>query len=157
MFIALAPVASTEGLKAEKMIKLSHFVEPMVFLLTDVLSFYNWFHLSDLAIKVLNNLFGFHIFQIGEKGNGNGNFPAGQSYRCSVYYSQSIRGHYKFSLYDYGVIENLKVYKQKHPPTVPLANFQVPTVMMSGDADKLADPEDVAWLTEQLGANVVFA
>ena len=120
MFIALAPVASTEGLKAERTRKLSHFTEPMVFLLTDVLSFYNWFHLSDLAIKVINKLFGFHI---GEMGNGNVNFPAGQSYRCSVYYSQSIRGHYKFSLYDYGIVENLKVYKQKHPPTVPLANF----------------------------------
>ena len=84
MFIALAPVASTEGLESENLKKLANYVEPIVFLLTDILSFYNWFHLSELTVKAINKLFGLHI---GESGNGNINFPAGQSYRCSVYYA----------------------------------------------------------------------
>ena len=73
-----------------------------------------------------------------------------------VYYSQSIRGDYKFSLYNYGKIKNLQLYGSQDPPVVPLADYAVPTVMMSGTWDKFAPPEDVSWLIEQLGDNVVF-
>ena len=34
--------------------------------------------------------------------------------------------------------------------------YDVPTVLQSGDADGLATPADVAWLSEQLGDKVVF-
>ena len=39
---------------------------------------------------------------------------------------------------------------------MPLENYDVPTVLMSGDIDQLAAPADVAWLSEQLGDKVVF-
>ena len=88
---------------------------------------------------------------------GVGDLPSGQTYRAMVYYAQSIRGDYKFSLYNYGKLENMKKYGSPDPPVVPLNDYKVPTVMLSGDLDKFAPPEDVAWLTTQLGDNVVFS
>lgn len=74
-----------------------------------------------------------------------------------VYYAQSIRGDYKFSLYDYGTMANMQIYGSKDPPAVPLENFDLPTVFQSGTFDEFAPPEDVAWLAEQLGDKVVFS
>jgi len=54
----------------------------------------------------------------------------------------------KFELYDYGKEKNNELYFQDTPPLVPLENFNVPTVLLSGDVDGLGDPEDVAWLSE---------
>jgi len=39
---------------------------------------------------------------------------------------------------------------------VPIQDYRVPTVLLSGDMDELADPADVEWLTAMLGDNVVF-
>ena len=40
---------------------------------------------------------------------------------------------------------------------MPLENYpDIPTVLLSGDVDKLSTPADVAWLSEQLGDKVVF-
>ena len=39
---------------------------------------------------------------------------------------------------------------------MPFSDYSIPTVLLSGDIDNLAVPEDVAWLSEQLGDNVVF-
>ena len=81
-------------------------------------------------------------------GFGGSYFPSGQTYRASVYYSQSINGSYRFNLYDYGRFKNKKVYGQNEPPVVPLDAFDLPTALQSGLLDHLAAPEDVAWLTE---------
>ena len=61
-----------------------------------------------------------------------------------------------YNLYDYGPIKNHKVYGQKEVPRVPIENFNIPTVLLSGDIDGLATPKDVAWLSETLGDKVVF-
>ena len=103
---------------------------------------------SDFIDDESNNMLGF--------GFGGSYFPAGQSYRASVYYSQSTNGSYRFNLYDYGRFKNNKLYGQKEPPFVPLDAFDLPTALQSGSIDHLATPEDVAWLTEQLGDKVVF-
>ena len=52
---------------------------------------------------------------------------------------------------------NMKIYGSKLAPLVPVENYKVPTVLMSGDKDPLADPIDVNWIRQQLGSNVVFA
>ena len=52
---------------------------------------------------------------------------------------------------------NMQIYGQDMAPLVPVQNYGVPTALMSGDVDPLADPIDVQWITEQLGSNVVFA
>ena len=84
------------------------------------------------------------------------NEPSGQSYRTFIYYGQMIRDGLYMRRYDYGRIKNQKVYGQADPPMVPLENYNVPTLLLSGELDKLSDPEDVAWLSQQLGDKVVF-
>ena len=41
-------------------------------------------------------------------------------------------------------------------PAVPLEDYSLPTVLLSGSLDGLATPADVAWLSETLGDKVVF-
>ena len=61
----------------------------------------------------------------------------------------------RYALYDYGD-KNQEVYGQDEAPQVPIENYAVPTALMSGDIDDLAVPKDVEWLSETLGANLVF-
>ena len=83
-------------------------------------------------------------------------FPTGASYRCFKYYAQAINTG-QFTLYDYGMTKNKEIYGTDWAPLVPLENYpDVPTVLLSGDVDKLATPLDVAWLSEQLEEKVVF-
>ncbi len=42
-------------------------------------------------------------------------------------------------------------------PLYPLQDINLNIGMFSGSGDELADPIDVAWLTEELGSNVIFA
>ena len=63
----------------------------------------------------------------------------------------------RFSLYDYGANENMKIYGSELAPLVPIEDYSVPTVLLSGDVDPLADSIDVEWIKEQLADNVVFA
>lgn len=85
------------------------------------------------------------------------NVPSGQSYRCFVYYAQMINTG-RMALYDYGKKENKKRYDgSKTPPIVPLVEkYKVPTALLSGSMDHLADPKDVAQLAIDLGSNLVF-
>ena len=71
--------------------------------------------------------------------------PSGQSYRTFVYYAQMMNDD-RFSLYDYGESMNMKIYGSKLAPLVPVEDYKVPTVLMSGDKDPLADPIDVNWI-----------
>ena len=139
LFIALAPVASTEHMSNKKFRLIANHIDIFEFLVVNVLHIYNWW-------PNYHNLLGL----------GGSYSPAGQTYRASVYYSQSVNGSYRFNLYDYGKFKNKKVYGQDEPPVVPLDAFDLPTALQSGSKDKLATPEDVAWLTEQLGDKVVF-
>ena len=59
-------------------------------------------------------------------------------------------------MFDYGPDANYQIYGQIDPPLLPLKDYNVPTVLLSGDIDHLSDPGDVSWLSEQLGDKVVF-
>ena len=39
---------------------------------------------------------------------------------------------------------------------MPIENYNIPTVLLSGSLDGLSTPSDVAWLSETLGDKVVF-
>ena len=41
-------------------------------------------------------------------------------------------------------------------PLVPIEDYNIPTVLLSGSLDGLSTPADVAWLSETLGDKVVF-
>ena len=60
------------------------------------------------------------------------------------------------ALYDYGRVRNLREYGSAQPPLVPFEDYNLPTAILSGSYDGMADPADVAWTIEALGENVVF-
>ena len=52
--------------------------------------------------------------------------------------------------------KNIWKYGQTIPPDYDIKSIKVPFVIISGSKDPEADPQDVQWLLEQLGENVVF-
>ena len=62
----------------------------------------------------------------------------------------------RYSLYDYGKRKNKKIYGTDEAPLVPIENLDIPVALFSGDLDDLADPADVAFISEKLGDKVVY-
>jgi len=75
--------------------------------------------------------------------------PGGTSVANLLHFAQTYNTG-KFSRYDYGTRGNLKRYHQKTPPEYDLSKVKAPVVLMWGQYDWFADPEDVAWLATQL-------
>ena len=140
----LAPVASTEHLKIKTLRMAANHIKILEPALVDALGFYDWFpptYLGSAAVDafcslesklcttLVSEVFDPEVNNIPRAYMGVSDLPAGQSYRAMVYYAQSIRGDYKFSLYNYGKRKNKKIYGQKDPPAVPLENYNIPTVL----------------------------
>jgi len=75
--------------------------------------------------------------------------PAGTSVQNIDHYAQGLNTG-NFARYDYGILGNLKHYKQRTPPVYNLSSVKAPVFLMWGPEDWLADPTDVAWLATQL-------
>ncbi len=83
-------------------------------------------------------------------------YPAGTSLKNLVHYEQAVNSG-KFAKYDYGKKENMKRYGQETAPEFDLTKIsKVPIGLFIGGEDELADPEDVAWLKEQLPASSII-
>ena len=84
--------------------------------------------------------------------------PAGASVQCLEHYSQIIRSGV-FAYYDHGEKENIRRYGTKTAPPVPLQNITAssapPIQIVTGTRDKLASLQDVRWLRDTLGEEVV--
>ena len=143
VFVALAPVASTQYLKIKSLRAAANHIHLCTFLLTDVLSYYSWFapmYLGseaidafcliekDLCRNFMSHLLNPALDNVDRFEMGVSDLPAGQTYRAMVYYAQSIREDYRFSLYNYGTIENRRIYGSPDPPAVPLQDYKLPTV-----------------------------
>jgi len=76
-------------------------------------------------------------------------FPAGTSVKNMYHYAQAAVSN-DFKKYDYGWLENLVWYGSFHAPSYDLRKIHVPTVLISGTKDPLADPVDVKWISEHL-------
>jgi triacylglycerol lipase len=77
------------------------------------------------------------------------NIPAGQGYKSPLHYGQLIDHKTQvFQRFDHGTEENMKKYGQATPPDYDLKSIRVPIALIAGTYDKLADPEDVKWLSE---------
>ncbi|KPJ09852.1 Lipase 3 [Papilio machaon] len=73
--------------------------------------------------------------------------PAGASAKTIALYAQNMDS---FSKYDYGPEKNLEVYGSRVPPEYMLNRTRMPTVLIYGRNDFVADPRDVKWLSLQL-------
>ena len=63
----------------------------------------------------------------------------------------------KFVYFDYRREANCAIYHQSHPPEYDLSIIKdFPIMLIGGQQDKLADPEDVKWLNHELKDNVIY-
>ncbi|XP_011864481.1 PREDICTED: lipase 1-like, partial [Vollenhovia emeryi] len=76
-------------------------------------------------------------------------FPAGSSTQAFIHYYQNLRIN-EFRMYDYGVAENYKRYKQKKPSSYDLKKITAPTVLIYSDNDNLVPEENVLELGKRL-------
>ena len=74
-------------------------------------------------------------------------YPAGAGYRNLVHYAQDIHND-GFNRFNFGERANLVKYGYVEPPAYPLEDFNIPTALVAGTLDRLADPTDVAWLNQ---------
>ena len=85
------------------------------------------------------------------------NLPAGASYRNTLHYAQLMDLPYQeFLRWDYGKEGNMKNYGQASPPAYDLSLLDFPLAILSGSKDKMADPKDVKWTSEQLKNTTIF-
>ena len=171
LFIALAPVASTSHIDSPIATALAPHIKLLELGLAHVLGYRNWFAPMPRAVHLVDTICG-GVFAFACKDffkllhhDGVDNFerftvfmsnePSGQSYRTFVYYAQMINDG-RYSLYDYGSRKNKQIYGTAEAPLVPIENLDIPVALFSGDLDHLADPLDVAFISQQLGDKVVF-
>lgn len=74
--------------------------------------------------------------------------PSGSGAYNQMHYGQLVHTEKEaFRRFDYYSDElNMQHYNQTSPPDYDLSAIDVPLGIFSGDLDKLADPQDVAWL-----------
>ena len=83
-------------------------------------------------------------------------YPCGCSLKCLIHFVQIIKAK-KFIYFDYRKEANCYIYHQKHPPEYNLSVIKdFPIMLIGGEKDNLADPNDVNWLKDELKDNVIY-
>ena len=63
----------------------------------------------------------------------------------------------KFIYFDYKNNSNFEIYHQNTPPEYDLSKIkELPIIIITGEKDKLANPNDVRWLFNELKSNVKY-
>lgn len=165
--VLVGPVACTANIPSKAIRFAASYIKEIQFGFLHYLNMYNWWGPMPLAVEALDTFCHFipslckdfaKLFHHGGVDNPErfatimSNEPSGAGYRTFVFYAQQINSG-KMQMYDYGPIENNKKYGTKQPPMMPLEDYQVPTALLSGAMDHLADPIDVANTAKILEAN----
>ena len=83
-------------------------------------------------------------------------YPCGCSLKCLIHFVQIIKAK-KFIYFDYKKEANWAIYHQKKPPEYDLSVIKdFPIMLIGGEKDKLASPNDVKWLNDELKDNVIY-
>ena len=73
-----------------------------------------------------------------------------------IHFAQIIKAK-RFIFFDYRKEANFAIYHRKTPPDYDLSVIKdFPIMLIGGEEDKLGDPQDVAWLNQELGSNVIY-
>lgn len=81
-------------------------------------------------------------------------FPAGSSYQDLImFFQNTVREQFK--QFNYGERTNKQKYGTVEPPSIPLENLDVPVALFAGSYDKIATPDNVEWLNDQISDKVV--
>ncbi|XP_008213182.2 lipase 3-like [Nasonia vitripennis] len=76
-------------------------------------------------------------------------FPAGVSAQTLSHFYQNIKAG-RMQMYDYGLMGNVQRYGQTTPPVYSLENIDTPVVLIYGNGDVIASPEDSLDLVTRL-------
>jgi len=76
-------------------------------------------------------------------------FPFGTSFKNMLHFAQAVKKG-TFQHYDHGFFGNLRAYGQNSPPLYDLSKMGVPTALLYGERDLLADSQDVELLISAL-------
>ena len=83
-------------------------------------------------------------------------YPCGCSLKCLIHFVQIIKAK-KFIYYDYKKEANFHIYHQIEPPEYDLSIIKdFPIMLICGEKDKLASPNDVRWLNDVLNKNIIY-
>ncbi|XP_028027186.1 lipase 1-like [Bombyx mandarina] len=75
--------------------------------------------------------------------------PSGSSTKQFEHFGQGVSSRH-FAKFDYGKVENFRLYSNSTPPEYPLQNITTPIAFFYGLSDLFAPPEDVLHLQRQL-------
>lgn len=104
--------------------------------------------LSDKGINSTNNLRRMPVFL--------SRLPSGSSLKSIMHLVQLYRNK-RFCAYDEGPEKNKEIYGQETPIEYNLKKVDdFPCVILYGKKDLLAQPDDVEWVIEELGENVIY-
>ena len=83
-------------------------------------------------------------------------FPSSSSLKNMEHDSQLFLSR-RFQDFDYGTARNMIGYGTPNPPAYNVTNINgIPVALIHGTTDEVSEPQDVQWLIDQLGDNVVF-
>lgn len=116
----------------------------------------HWPKLSNMGLSLISDSNSAEVNSKKQLGVYMTHYPSGTSWKCLNHFNQ-ISIAKKFIKYDYQDEANMFIYKQLRPTEYDLTvinNF--PIMLIGGQEDQLACPEDVKWLSETLGSNVIY-
>jgi lysosomal acid lipase/cholesteryl ester hydrolase len=169
LFIALAPAARVYNMNS-KLLKLLRYLK--IDILCEKLSFWEVL-CSDSQLEKVSSWvmpkfpFLSHLMMelISDSNSQNYNakrmsiyhshIPGGSSIKAISHFVQMSKVD-SFRMYDYGKKINLEIYGTEEPKEYDLKTVHdFPVALFSGREDMVAHPEDVKWLVDQLGENIV--
>jgi hypothetical protein len=124
--VLLAPVGSTANIPSSAIRLAAKFIKVIELALVDKAKYYNWFApmptmvegllfacdmplLKKVCFEVLSMMHNESVDDPKAAETFMSNEPAGASWRTFTYYAQSINSG-KWSLFDYGIVDNKRIY-----------------------------------------------
>uniref|UniRef100_A0A1I8PSP0 Lipase n=1 Tax=Stomoxys calcitrans TaxID=35570 RepID=A0A1I8PSP0_STOCA len=163
MMHAIAPVAFMKHLKAPLLPLAQTALEAAQNRISEFMPHTKWFWKSCFLSKLTEVACVEALFQIMGRDLPQtnmtmlpailGHFPAGCNLKQITHYLQLVEND-RFCLFDYGLEENMKLYKQSSPPDYPLEKITAPVGLYYTLNDYLTNDVDVERLA-QLLPNVV--
>ncbi|XP_048362032.1 lipase member M-like [Sphaerodactylus townsendi] len=111
----------------------------------------NFFKVPIICYNIMHNLFGsqqksLNMSQVDEYAVQ----PLdGTSVQNLIHWLQVLKSS-KLQAYDYGMLKNLELYEQVHPPEYNVTNMNISTAVWNVGDDPFSNPEDIAVLLSQI-------
>ena len=171
LFVALAPIARITHMSSNILTGLENFNAHEVLKFTNIYEVLPEYKSSGTITSFFNKNFSwltnFGLSLVCDEKSSEDNdqkqlgvflkhFPSGTSLKALIHFV-SIYKHKEFIHYDYGEEANMFIYGQREPLIYDLSKINnFPIMLVCGEDDMLATPNDVKWLYEKIKSNVIY-